>query len=267
MELTRLAGGPSVSRIGLGCEPLGGTDWGDVDERAAMGAVQAALETGVSLFDTADVYGLGLSEERLSQALGARRHDAFIVTKFGLRWSIPPGGGRAEVSRDASPQRVVEALEGSLRRLRIDAVPLFLLHWPDPATPLEATMEALARCVSTGKVRGVGLSNFGSDGIQKAHALLPLTAVECEYSLVKREAETEVLPLCRRLGIGVLAYGPLAQGLLTGKYGAGSSFGRRDRRSRLPHFESAAVARSGPLLEGLRSAAERLGKTPAQVAL
>ncbi|MDB4949649.1 MAG: aldo/keto reductase [Gemmatimonadetes bacterium] len=267
MEYARLgADGPLVSRVGFGCEPLGGTDWGAVDARQAEAAVRRALELGVTLFDTADAYGLGRSEEALSAALAERRHDAVIVSKFGIAWEHA-GDGRARTWKDASPARVTAALEASLRRLRVDRIPVYLVHWPDGATPVEATMEALARQVEGGKVGWVGLSNFAAPEVRRAHAAFPLAAVECEYGLLAREAEAELLPACAELGVGVLAYGALAQGLLTGKYRADARFGADDRRHRLPRFQGEALSRGLETADRLAEAGAAVGATPAQLAL
>jgi aryl-alcohol dehydrogenase-like predicted oxidoreductase len=266
--VTRAAlGSLRVSPLALGCEPLGGTDWGAFDLAEAERAVARSAELGVNVFDTADVYGLGRSEEVLSRALGARRHDVVIVTKFGVNWRTEPGSPRARTFFDATPGRVREALENSLRRLRIDRVPLYLVHWPDPDTPVEATMEALARCREEGKVAEVGVSNFPPALVERAHAVLPLAALELQYSLLDRAAEQDLLPLAGRLGIGVLAYGPLAQGMLSGKYGRASRFGADDRRHRLPHFAGERLEEAVAVVERLREEAERLGRTPAQLAL
>jgi aryl-alcohol dehydrogenase-like predicted oxidoreductase len=255
----------AVDGVAMGCEPLGGTDWGAYDPAQAEAAVCRALDLGVTVFDTADVYGLGLSEEVLSRALGPRRHDVVIVTKFGVAWE--EGGRRARTWRDASPARVRAALLASLRRLRLDRIPLYLVHWPDPATPVEATMEALARCRDEGLVEAVGVSNFTPELVRRAHAVLPLAALELQYSLLDRGAEAGLLPLARELGVTVLAYGPLAQGLLTGKYGAGARFGANDRRHRLGHFRGRGLERALEVVGRVCAAAERLGRTPAQVAL
>jgi len=266
MRTIRMAGREvPLHDVAMGCEPLGGTDWGDFDPAQAEAAVCRALELGVTVFDTADVYGLGRSEEVLSRALGPRRHDVAIVTKFGVAWE--KGGRRARTWRDASPGRVRAALEASLRRLRVDRIPLYLVHWPDPATPVEATMEALARCRERGLVEAVGVSNFTPELVRRAHAVLPLAAVELQYSLLDRGAEAGLLPLAGELGVAVLAYGPLAQGLLTGKYGPGARFAADDRRHRLGHFRGPALRRALEVVGRVCEAAERLGRTPAQVAL
>ncbi|MEO8680301.1 MAG: aldo/keto reductase [Vicinamibacterales bacterium] len=253
--------------MALGCEPLGGTDWGAVDEAAAMDAVVRALDRGITFFDTADVYGLGRSETLLSKALGSRRHDVVIASKGGVRWSSPSPGTRASTSRDASPQYLVEAIESSLTRLRLDCLPLYYVHWPDPATPIDDTMAALDRARTQGKIRHVGVSNFSASQIEAAHACIPLAAVQMEYSLLRRTADTELLPTCRRLGLGVVAFGALAQGLLTGKYGAASRFGKNDRRGRLPHFHGAGLHRALEHVVAVRHSAETGGRTPAQIAI
>ncbi|MBI4423374.1 MAG: aldo/keto reductase [Elusimicrobia bacterium] len=267
LERVRLPGTDlDIARIGIGCEPLGGVDWGPVDERSAIAAIRKAWASGVNLFDTADVYGLGKSEEVLSRALGPHRRDAVIVSKFGLDWRCRPGA-RAAIFRDSSPRRVREALEGSLRRLRLDCIPLYLIHWPDPEVPIEDTIEALLRCRAQGKIRHLGVSNFSAALIRKAHRLHPLGAVELHYNLLERACERAILPLCRELGIGVLAYGPLAQGFLTGKYGPAARFGGGDRRARLPHFAPEKLKVNARYLERLETLAASYRKTVSQVAL
>ncbi len=200
-----------VSRIGLGCEPLGGVDWGYVDERAAEATVYKALDLGINLFDTADVYGLGLSETRLSRALGPHRHQVTIITKFGVNWKRVPGLERAVTFRDSSPTHVVEALENSLRRLRLDCIPIYCIHWPDPKTPICDTIEVLQKCQQQGKIRYIGLSNFPLDLVRQVHSISPLGAVELQYNLLNRELEAEITACYAEIGVSVVAYGMLAQ--------------------------------------------------------
>lgn len=227
----------TISRIGLGCEPLGGTDWGKVDETEAMAAVARACDLGINLFDTANVYGLGRSEELLSRALGTHRHEMVIVTKFGVNWHRVENGERARTFLDASPRHAVEALHGSLRRLRLDCIPLYLVHWPDPQTPIADTLEVLRRCRESGKIRYIGVSNFPANLIREAYEIERLAVVELPYNLINRSIEDDIIPCCLELGISILAYSPLAQGLLTGKYSADTTFSIDDRRHRLPHFQ------------------------------
>lgn len=253
-----------ISRLGLGCELLGGVDWGAVDLDSARAAVAAALDAGITYFDTADVYGLGFSERRLSEALGDSRSDVVIGSKFGIAWRTA-GNRRAVTYRDASPAHVVAALEDSLRRLRLDCIPLYFIHWPDANTPIEATMEALARCRQAGKIAEIGLSNFPAPLIRRAHAVAPVAVVQFAYNLASSASAGEALSVCRELGVAVFAHSPLAQGLLSGKYDERTAFAENDRRRRLPLFQDRELA--GPLLGRLRATAARLGKPCSVVAL
>lgn len=260
-------GGRKVSRIVVGCEQLGGTDWGAYDRQETLRAVACAADYGINAFDTADVYSLGESERCLAAALGPRRHEAFIVTKGGVRWELPPGEPRARCWYDLSPAYLQSAVEDSLRRLDIATIPLYLLHAPDPSVPLERSLEAVERLREAGKIGAVGLSNFPLAGIQQACGLAEIAAVQCRYNLLERTPEAALLPWCRERGIGVLAYGPLAEGLLAGKYTDASRFGPDDRRSRLPHFQGDRLRENLKIVQRLRRAAESQGRTPAQIAV
>jgi len=255
-----------VSRIGFGAEPLGGVDWGTLDETQVLTGVSRAIELGINLFDTADVYGLGRSETLLSKGLGSHRHEAIIITKFGVGWRQPEVG-RAETYLDSSPTRVVEALEASLYRLRIDCVPIYLVHWPDPHTPIDSTMQALLECQKAGKVRYFGVSNYSLAQVRTALKTSALAVLQTEYSLVNRTAEKDLFPFCQRQSIGVLVYGSLAQGLLTGKYGTESKFSTDDRRHRLPSFQGENLRRNLEIAERVKVVSSKVNKSPAQVAL
>jgi len=268
VEYTKLANTDLiVSRLAFGGEPLGGADWGKVDEAQAEAAVERALELGINFFDTADVYGLGRAEERLARALGHKRHEVVIVSKFGVNWEVDPQGGRARTFLDASPRRVVEALEKSLRRLHVDCLPLYLIHWPDPNTPLADTLEALEKCRQAGKVRYIGVSNFPAPLIREAHRRLSLGAVEFSYNLLQHRTDAEVLTCCQELGLSGVAYGCLAQGLLTGKYGAESRFDEGDRRHRLQHFQGETLRKNLEIVERVKQMSTRYDKSPAQLAI
>ncbi len=259
--------GLPISRIGFGCEQLGGTDWGRYDREETKRAVARAADLGINVFDTADVYSLGESERCLAAALGPRRHEAFIITKGGVRWELPPGETRARCWFDSSPDYLRRALDDSLRRLDIAAIPLYLLHAPDPAVPLERTLEAVARLKDAGKIRAIGLSNFPLAAIQRASGLAEIAAVQLRYNLLERAPEAELLPWCREHEIGVLAYGPLAEGLLAGKYSGMSRFDTDDRRSRLPHFQGDAFRQNLARADRVRQVAESGSKSPVQVAV
>lgn len=251
----------------MGCEALGGTDWGHVDPRLAREAVRCALDLGITVFDTADVYGLGRGEEELCLALGEDRHRVTIVTKGGLRWTIPTGGKRASTHPDASAKHLTHAIESSLRRLRIDAIPLYLIHWPDPETPLPETLAALERARSKGQIVNYGLSNFDFPSVQAASRLGGVCAIEGPLSLVSPETLLRDYSAARELDLMVLAYGPLAQGLLTGKYSVGSSFDPNDRRHRLEHFAPDAYRTYEPVLATLENVAKDISRSAAQVAI
>ena len=257
----------TVSRIGIGCEPLGGSDWGVVDHKAAVDAIAESLTYGVNVFDTADIYGLGRSEELLAEALGSARDDAVIVSKVGIRALAAGAGNRATTYLDGSARWVTQAVEQSLRRLRIKTLPLYLVHWPDPRLSVAETIGALDQCRREGKVRYIGVSNFSAEQLQEAHRTAPITAAEVPYNLLNREVEREIFPLCEKLGISVISYGSLAQGLLTGKYQVGHEFDLNDRRHRLSHFQRDARATSAGTLQRLQRLSRDLGKSMAQVAI
>jgi aryl-alcohol dehydrogenase-like predicted oxidoreductase len=263
-ELAELGdSGLTVSRLGLGGCPLGGHGWGaDFNERDATAAVRHALDRGITFFDTADVYGLGRSEELLSKALGINRFEVIVATKFGVAWD---DAGRTW--RDISPCRVRTALEASLRRLRLECIPLYYIHWPDGRTPLADVLGELERCRTEGKIGAIGLSNYRGGDLAEAKSTAPISALQIQCSLVDREAAREAAPAASRHRVPLVAWGALAQGLLTGKYDATAAFGRDDRRSRYENFAGDKFAANVRLLETLKGVAARVGKSPAQVAL
>jgi aryl-alcohol dehydrogenase-like predicted oxidoreductase len=216
---TRLLGegGPEVSVVGLGTNNFGGR----IDYEESLAVIDAALDAGVTLIDTADIYSQGTSEEFIGRALEGRRDRVLIATKFGSEMDERPEGRRGK------PDYVKWAVEGSLRRLRTDVIDVYQMHKPDPETPIEETLGALDDLVHEGKVRWIGSSNFSAEQIEAAEEVARgagfhrFVSAQNHYSLVEREAEDEVLPTCERLGIGFLPYFPLASGLLTGKYTRG----------------------------------------------
>lgn len=249
----------------MGCEPLGGTDWGVVDLSLVRRAVAAALDVGVTVFDTADVYGLGRSEEELSAALGVRRKDAFIITKFGVRWENESAGGRARTFKDSSPSYLAQALEGSLKRLRIDAIPLYLVHWPDQNIPLDDTLAALEGARQSGKILNFGLSNFDTNAI--AASRKRISALEGPYSLLRQDDADGSFQAAKEGGLACVAYGPLAQGLLTGKYAKSSKFESNDRRNRLAQFDPGQWEANARILARLEEVARKREKKIAEVAV
>jgi len=250
--------GPTVSAIGLGC--MGMSEfYGLSDREAALATIAAALEAGVTLFDTGDFYGMGHNEMLLAEALRGKRDKAFIQVKFGSQRS--PDGSFLGI--DARPAAVKTALSYSLRRLETDYVDLYQTGL-DPAVPIEDTIGAIGELVGQGYVRHVGVTNVDPDTIRRAHKIHPISALQFEYSLMSRDIEREILPLCREFGIGVTAYGVLSRGLLTGSKGSGAG----DLRSAYyPRFQGENLKQNERLAVALAEVAEREGITAAQAAI
>ncbi|MFN8570909.1 MAG: aldo/keto reductase [Gemmatimonadaceae bacterium] len=269
MEYVTLTDGTDhvrISRLIMGCEPLGGVDWGRMNVADVREAVARSLDLGVTTFDTADVYGLGESERALGTVLGKRARDVVIITKGGVNWRCA-ADQRATTFADLSPAHVTRAVDASLRRLGVDSIPLYFLHRPDPSTPLADTLEALVRCREAGKIRLIGVSNFPVPLVRAALTHTRIAAVQAQYNLVDRSAEDALIPACRALELPVLAYGALAQGMLGGQYRADAQFGEDDRRHRLPHFADAARRTSFGVVRQAADVARSIGRTPAQVSI
>lgn len=259
-----------VSRLGFGCGPLGEVDYGVVDRNQLKLTIYNALDHGINFFDTADIYGLGRAETSLSEILKSKIKDVVIITKVGVRWtSQKDKTGRVRTVRDSRPQYVVTALEASLRRLRIECIPIYLIHWPDIHTPIEETVEALIRCKKAGKIAHIGVSNFTAQQIRLAASAADgqLEVAEIGYNLVNKEVESETLSTCQDLGVNVVAYAPLAQGFLAGKYDTESDFEQNDCRSRLDHFQRKELQKNLPIISELKDISHKHKKTVAQTAI
>ena len=217
--------GLKVSAIGFGCWEVGGT-YGRIDRSEFERAVHQAIEGGITCFDTAEAYGMGVSEEALAEALGPRRNEVLIVTKFGTGYAELPS------RRDGSRGRVLASIDKSLQRLRTDHVDAYLVHWPDPATPLDETMAALDEVVRQGKVRYIGVSNFRLTQIEECMRLRRVDVVQYGWNMFDRRMQAEIFPYCAREEIGVMAYGSLAYGMLSGAFHPGIRFEENDWRSR-----------------------------------
>jgi aryl-alcohol dehydrogenase-like predicted oxidoreductase len=237
VQRTRLGRtGMNVSRIAFGTWQLGG-DWGATDEQVAIGAIRHAYDLGINFFDTAQGYGFGASEQLLAKAIdGLPRDSVVIATKGGLR-SL----GGARVERDASAASIRGGVDDSLRSLATEYIDLLQVHWPDPKTPFEETADALAGLVAAGKVRHVGVSNFDPQQMDEFSRTLPVETLQPPYSLFHRDIEAEVLPYAKSNDIGVLVYGPLAHGLLSGHLRADTRFATDDWRSHSPDFQGDAL--------------------------
>jgi len=251
-----------ISRLGFGCAPASGYDYGRVEDSAWITAVHAALEGGIDFFDVADVYGFGRVEELLSRALGERRHDVTIATKGGLVWDE-----QGRVTRDSSPLQIGRAIDGSLRRLRIDVIPLYQVHWPDPATSVEETIAALARFQKQGKIRHIGISNFSVDLLERAAGVAHIESQQVSYNLLSRGIEDDVLPWCEAHEKSVLAHTGLARGLLAGKRPIDSRFRVSDTRGRSSYFSSEGWAEKQRLLDALIQLSAKSGRSVSSIAL
>ena len=258
---------PGISKICFGCEPLGGTDWGQISVPDIASAISRALELGVNFFDTAPVYGLGASEERLSKILGAKRHEVVIATKGGLSWTNGQAEERAIISRDSSPKYLRSEVEASLRRLRIDRLPVYFIHWPDPNTEIRATFECLAKLCDEGKIGQIGCSNFSASQVRVACEVSEVSFVQLPVNLLGEDIDLEMAKLVKEKAIGVVAYNVLANGLLTGKYNASSRFAQHDRRARLPLFQGETYRKALEQVAEISARAKTENLTCAQFAI
>lgn len=254
--------GLQISCLGLGCWAIGGHGWGRVDENESIKAVRCAFENGVTFFDTADAYGLGNSESLLATALGKHRKKVVIATKGGVRWDKS-----REVWTDNSPAYLRTAVEDSLRRLKLEQIPLYYIHKPDGRTSVTESMEALERLRGDGKIAAVGLSNFPVSDVLEALKVGPVSAVQARLNLFERAAGDAYFQLCVDNDITFVAWGALFDGLLTGKFGPGDVFGADDHRSRMVDFVGDRFTNNLKCVAKLRLWAERRKMTVSQLAL
>jgi len=257
--------GPEVSAIGLGCMGMSFSLGPAPDRGEMISLIRAAVELGVTFFDTAEVYGPFANEELIGEALAPLRDQVVIATKFGF--ALDPASEGAWVGLDSRPEHIKEVAEASLARLNIDEIGLFYQHRVDPEVPIEEVAGAVGELIRAGKVRHFGLSEAAARTIRRAHSVQPVTAVQSEYSLWTRGPEAEVLPMLDELGIGFVPFSPLGRGFLTGKIDENTTFGSDDIRSSLPRFTPEARRANQTLVGLLRSIGERQHATPAQIAL
>src|SRR3989442_8830674 len=257
--------GLEVSALGLGCMGMSWSYSPIPDRKEMILLLHAAVDRGVTFFDTAEVYGPLANEELVGEALAPFRGKVVIATKFG--WA-PAVEGEARWSRlDSRPAHIKEAAEGSLKRLRVDAIDLLYQHRVDPDVPIEEVAGAVKELIQQGKVKHFGMSEAAAKTIRRAHAVQPVTAVQSEYSLWYREPEKEVLPTLEELGIGFVPYSPLGKGFLTGKIDESTSFDSTDFRNQLPRFNPENRKANQALVDLLQKIAQRKRATPAQIAL
>jgi aryl-alcohol dehydrogenase-like predicted oxidoreductase len=252
-----------VSAIGLGCMGMSSGYGPPKDKQEMISLLRAAVERGVTFFDTAEVYGPFTNEELVGEALAPMRERVVIATKFGFK--ISPKG--EQIGVDSRPEHIKEAAEASLKRLRTDFVDLFYQHRVDPDVPIEDVAGAVKDLIREGKVKHFGLSEPGVQTIRRAHAVQPVTAIQNEYSIWWRRPEEEVLPTLEELGIGFVPYSPLGRGFLTGKMNESTTFHSSDFRNKLPRFTPEARKANRALVDLLGEIAKRRKATPAQIAL
>jgi aryl-alcohol dehydrogenase-like predicted oxidoreductase len=255
-----------VSALGLGCMGMS-FSYGEVkDKQEMISLIRTAVDRGITFFDTAEVYGPFTNEELVGEALAPLRDRVVIATKFGFDLSGSdhrPGATRV----NSQPEHIKKAVEGSLKRLRVDVIDLLYQHRVDPNVPIEDVAGTVKELIQQGKVKHFGLSEAGVKTIRRAHAVLPVTALQSEYSLWWRKPEAEVLPTLEELGIGLVPYSPLGKGFLTGKMDKNTTFGSSDFRSKLPRFTPEALKANQAVVDLLGSIAKQKGATPAQIAL
>ena len=257
-----------ITPIGVGAWAMGGGDWafswGHQEDKNSIEAIHTALDAGINWIDTAAIYGLGHSEEVVGKAIAGRTSPPYIFTKCGLVWD-----DKRQISRSLKADSVRREVEASLRRLRIDAIDLYQIHWPDPEPEIEEGWQVLAQLKKEGKVRNIGVSNFNVTQMKRAQKFAPITSLQPPYNIVTADIEKEVLPFCREHNIGVIVYSPMKSGLLSGKM-------TRERIAKLPpddfrprtvSFKEPLLTRNLGLVEVLRAIGDRHGHTPGEVAI
>lgn len=265
MRYRTLGQGLNVSAIGIGCMPMkaGMASYGPADDDESIATIHAAIDLGVTFFDTAEVYGPLENEELLGRAVRGKREGLVLATKWGFRFD----GGNRGPGVDGSPANVKRAIEGSLRRLGTDRIDLYYQHRMDPAVPIEETMGALADLVREGKILHVGLSEASAATIRRAHAVHPVAAIQTEYSLWERGVEEDILPVTAELGIGFVPYSPLGRGFLAGNASPRSQMTPSDWRLHDPRYEPGNYEANLAIVEVIRTVADAKGVSLAQVAL
>ena len=254
--------GLEVSALGLGCMGMSIAYGQPGDKQEMIALIRKAVERGVTFFDTAELYGPYTNEELVGEALAPFRRKVVIATKFGIK--LDAGGQQVQDSR---PERIRQSLDGSLKRLKVDAIDLYYQHRVDPDVPIEDVAGAIKDLIREGKVRHFGLSEPGVKTIRRAHAVQPVTAIQSEYSLWWRRPEAELLPTIEELGIGLVPFSPLGKGFLTGKIDEKTTFDKSDFRNIVPRFTPEARKTNQALVDLLRNISDRKKATPAQIAL
>ncbi len=263
--------GLQITALGFGAWAVGGSDWkfgwGDQDDNESIAAIHRALELGLNWIDTAAVYGFGHSEEVVARALAGMSERPYVFTKCGL---VPSGQNDGGTREDISRASIVQECEASLRRLQVEAIDLYQIHWPtDEIADIDEGWAAMDHLVRTGKVRHIGVSNFNVEELQRAQRIRPVETLQPPYSLVKPDVENEILPYCERNGIGVIVYAPMQSGLLSGAMTRerAASLPANDWRSRNAEFQEPKLAQNLALVERLRTVGARYGRSPGETAI
>jgi aryl-alcohol dehydrogenase-like predicted oxidoreductase len=264
-----------VTPIILGTWAIGGWMWGGTEEKKSIEAIQSSIENAITTIDTAPAYGMGLSEEIVGKAIKGKRDQVVIATKCGLRWDENDKTIRSphrdfkknpvEIHRDLSPKSIIHECEQSLKRLNIDAIDIYQIHWPDPVTPIEESWNSMVKLKKQGKVRAIGVSNFSLDLIKTTHAIHPIDSIQPPYSLVRRDIEKDIIPFAQANQISVIVYSPLERGLLTGKYKAGQTFPTGDHRSDKKTFKPEYLRKIQDALTEIKPIADKHHATISQV--
>ena len=230
-----------VTPIIFGAWAIGGWMWGGTDERDSIAAIQAGIDHGITTIDTAAIYGMGTSEELIAKAIKGRRDQVVIATKCGMRWDSKEGsepwlqkdpqGKDVVIRKNAKPASIFYECEQSLKRLGIDAIDLYQIHWPDSSTPIEESWNAMAQLKRQGKVKAIGVSNYNLEQLKRAHAVYPVDSLQPRYSLLRRDIEQDIIPFCQANSIGIIVYSPMERGLLTGKVTLDRQFTKGDHRA------------------------------------
>jgi aryl-alcohol dehydrogenase-like predicted oxidoreductase len=267
-----------VSSICFGAWAAGGWMWGGTERKDAVFAIRRAYEMGVTSIDTAPIYGQGTSEEIVGEAIkDLPREKIQILTKYGMRWDLAKGdlafkstdvrGNKIDIYKYAGKESIIKECEDSLRRLNTNYIDLYQIHWPDATTPIEETMEAIARLIGQGKIRYAGVCNYNAEQVKEAKKYVDIVSNQVPYSMVNRGIEADVVPYCLEQNISILAYSPLERGLLTGKMKPGYVFQKGDHRAGLYFFTDENIERTDEFLEKIRPLAEKKGATLAQLVL
>jgi aryl-alcohol dehydrogenase-like predicted oxidoreductase len=266
-----------VSEISFGAWAIGGWMWGGTDEAAALRALEAAIDMGVTSIDTAAVYGFGLSEEIVGKAIQGKRDKVQIMTKYGLRWDDTRGefyfatkrndGTPANIHIYAGKESIIRECEDSLRRLNTDYIDLYQQHWPDRTTPVEESMEALGQLIKQGKVRVAGGSNYSAEDMARAQTVVPQASNQVAYSMVKRGIEDEIVPYCMENNISIVVYSPMQRGILSGKIKPGHTFKPGDSRPDTPYYKKENIKRINDFLDNIKPVADGKGVSLAQLVI